>query len=500
MPNQVPVAIAEHGGRSRLHRLLMGPLSVLVVVGLIVAACGGPSGSPGAGTPAGPGATPAGSAPTPAPTDPPIPSAAPLTTGGPEIATTIQPPATGGPIEIWTHFTGPDGAYFSALVDKFNTETPQCPASHRVKLSSQFTVNLTAAKLGNRLPQVLAAGFDELPILAEEEIISPIDDLATQAGFDAQDFPEAIWNSSIWKDARYGIPLDTHPMVFFYNKALFTEAGLDPANPPTDRESFEAAIAAINDKTEATGFQVVNTGPGANFLLGLAWSTLFYQAGGEWTNADLSAATFNSEAGVQAADYLAHLVNDVGAPKASSDQEIIAFANAQNAMVWSGPWESSRYLGSAALANGADVGFAPVPQIFDNPGVWGGSHQMAVTTTAQGEVRACAYYFIDWLSANSYNWAEGGQIPARNEVREAVANSGATEGTLAFIAAIAPMAEAVRFVRTIPGGGAMLFDPQGAGEAATLVVNGTRPAQEALDAAVEFNTGKLLENKDRYGF
>ena len=181
---------------------------------LVFAACGGPSaGSPGGG-PGGTGAAPGASVATPPPTDPPVPTAAPLTGEGPDIPLTLQPPATGGPLEVWTHFTGPDGAYFTALVDKYTSETPQCPASHRVKLGAQFTVNLTAAKLGNRLPQVIVGGFDELPILAEEQIISPIDDLATQAGLDAQDFPEAIWNASIWKDARYGIPLDTHPLVF----------------------------------------------------------------------------------------------------------------------------------------------------------------------------------------------------------------------------------------------------------------------------------------------
>ena len=71
-------------------------------------------------------------------------------------------------------------------------------------------------------------GYDALPLLTENGIVTPIDDLATQAGLDAADFPEAIWNAGQWKDQRVGIPIDTHTMNFYYNKKLFTDAGLDP--------------------------------------------------------------------------------------------------------------------------------------------------------------------------------------------------------------------------------------------------------------------------------
>ncbi len=91
------------------------------------------------------------------------------------------------------------------------------------------------------------------------------------------------------------------PDVFFYNKALFEEAGLDPESPPTDQESFEAAITAISEQTDADGYQMVASGDGANFPVGIQFATLFYQGGGEWTNGDFTEATFNSDAGVQAA-------------------------------------------------------------------------------------------------------------------------------------------------------------------------------------------------------
>jgi multiple sugar transport system substrate-binding protein len=409
--------------------------------------------------------------------------------------TGLQPPATAVEIVVWNPFTGPDGGFFTQIVDQFNSETPNVQVTVETQPGAEYIQRLEAAAAANQLPNVIAAGYDALPLLTENGIVTPIDDLATQAGLDASDFPEAIWNAGQWKDQRVGVPIDTHTMNFYYNKKLFTDAGLDPESPPATMEEFEAAIKAIQDNTDADGYQMVASGPGANFLVGIQFAALFYQGGGEWTNADYSEATFNSEAGVQAATYLAHLVNDLGVPKVESDAEINAFQQGRNGMVFSGIWETTRYKD----ALGDDLGVAPIPAIFGD-GTWGGSHNLAVTAASEGDVRQGAYYFIDWFSRHSLDWGAAGQIPARNEVRDSDEFQNATgDGLLPLIAQVAPLAESVKFLPTIPGGGDLLFVANGAGEAATFAVNGTDPKQ-ALDAAATFNTQVLAENKTKYGY
>jgi multiple sugar transport system substrate-binding protein len=291
-----------------------------------------------------------------------------------------------------------------------------------------------------------------------------------------------------------GIPIDTHPMLMFYNKKLFTDAGLDAETPPATREDFEATITAIQEQTEADGYQMVSTGAPANFLVGLQWAGLFYQGGGEWTNGDFSQVTFNSEPGVQASTYLAHLVNDIGVKKVDSDAEVNAFQQGTNAMMWNGIWQMSR----AQEALGDDLGIAPIPEIF-GPGTWGGSHNLALTTAAANDpnLKQAAYYFMDWFSQNSLNWGAAGQIPARNEVREAV--SSATEGLLPLIAQVVPVAENVKFLPSIPGAASLFDQANSAGEAAVLAVNGEDP-KAVLDRNAQAQTEILLQNKERYGF
>jgi multiple sugar transport system substrate-binding protein len=478
------IEIEEIRGSSRRPRVarLRGLAVVATALTIIAAACSsGATTSPSADTSAPPAASAAAS------------PAASADASAP--AEGLQPPATKVDLVVWNPFTGPDGAFFSQIVDNFNAETPNVQVTVETQVGAEYIAKLEAAASANQLPHVIAAGYDALPLLVENGIVTPIDDLATQAGLDATDFPEAIWNAGQWKGQRVGVPIDTHTMNFYYNKKLFADAGLDPEKAPATREEFEAAIKAVQDNTDADGYQMVASGPGANFLVGIQFAALFYQGGGEWTNGDFTEATFNSQAGVDAAAYLKHLVDDLGVPKVESDAEINAFQQGKNAMVMSGIWETTRY--NDAL--GADLGVAPIPSIFGD-GTWGGSHNLAVTSAAEGDLRQGAYYFIDWFSRHSLDWGAAGQIPARNEVRESPEFQDASgEGLLPLIAQVAPLAESVKFLPTIPGGGDLLFVANGAGEAATFAINGTDPKQ-ALDAAATFNSQILKENKAKYGF
>jgi multiple sugar transport system substrate-binding protein len=468
-------------------------LATSAILALVAGACGGDNTGGGA-TAAPPAGESPGAVDSPPAGESPAGGESPAASGG-EGA--FQPPANNVELVVWNPFTGPDGNFFTQIVDDFTAETPTVSVRVETQPGAEYVQRLEAARDAQQLPHVIAAGYDALPGLVENGILVPIDDFAQQGGYGPDMFPEAIWNAGQWKDQRVGIPIDTHTMNFYYNKAIFEEAGLDPEAPPTNQEEFEAAITAVNEQTDKDGYQMVASGPGANFLVGIQFAALFYQGGGEWTTPDYAEATFNSEAGVQAATYLQHLVNDLGVPKVESDAEINAFQQGNNAMVWSGIWETTRY----QEALGEDLGIAPIPSIFGD-GTWGGSHNLAVTTAAMDnpDLQQAAYYFIDWFSRNSLDWGAAGQIPARNEVRESPEFQNASgEGLLPLIAQVAPLADSVRFLPTIPGGGDLLFVANGAGEAATFAVNGQDP-KTVLDAAANFNTQALQQAKERYGF
>jgi len=401
----------------------------------------------------------------------------------------LAPPTEAVALEFWNPFTGPDGAFMQTLVDQFNEETETVKVT--VTTQPEYYTKVRAAAQSDTLPQVMIMHVDQIPLQAEDGIISPINDLVELQGLEASDFTEAIWTSSEWKGDRYGIPLDIHTMTMYWNKDLFEEAGLDPESPPTDEESFLEATRAITESTDAPGYMVVTSGPGAGFLTGISWATLFYQGGGEWTNEDFSEATYNSEAGVQAAEFLKSLIDEGISPASTeSDAEIAAFKQGQNGIVFSGIWETTGY----ADALGDSLGAGPVPQIFGD-GVWAGSHTLAVADGLEGAERQAAYYFIDWISQHSVEWAKAGQLPARASVREEPEFQ-----EIPYISEIAGQIESASFFPPVPAAPDMLFAAGGAGEAVLAVLSGEKEAQAALDESAQRSTQILQENKEKYGY
>lgn len=70
----------------------------------------------------------------------------------------------------------------------------------------------------------------------------------------------------------YGLPFGLQPMVMFYNKDLFEQAGLDPETPPSSRAEFEAAASSL----KAAGITPFVSG---NKDGGLEWWTSFLWTG-----------------------------------------------------------------------------------------------------------------------------------------------------------------------------------------------------------------------------
>ena len=62
--------------------------------------------------------------------------------------------------------------------------------------------------------------------------------------------PQTFWDlTSIGSDEIYYVPSNVDAFVLYYNKDLFTKAGLDPNNPPKNWDELLAACKAIGEKT-----------------------------------------------------------------------------------------------------------------------------------------------------------------------------------------------------------------------------------------------------------
>lgn len=100
----------------------------------------------------------------------------------------------------------------------------------------------------------MLVGIEYLHQYEENGLIEDISDFWDTMGIDKSNFYENVLAKSYIDDALYGVPMQYNVQYLYYNKDLFTEAGLDPENPPTTLDELrEAAIACTDPSNNQYG-------------------------------------------------------------------------------------------------------------------------------------------------------------------------------------------------------------------------------------------------------
>src|SRR3954468_7784657 len=158
-------------------------------------------------------------------------------------------------LNLWNGFTGGDGDIFKKLVDQFNSEHNNIAVSVATYQWEDYYAKLPGAVSSGNGPDIAVMHMDMLATFAARKVIQPLDDVASALGLSENDFAPTVWKGGIYNGKRYGIPLDTHPLGFYYNKAVMQKAGLDPNKPPQTKDDYTAALTELT-KAGVQGFWV----------------------------------------------------------------------------------------------------------------------------------------------------------------------------------------------------------------------------------------------------
>jgi len=401
--------------------------------------------------------------------------------------TTCSEEAQGAQISYWNNFTGPDGQFMANLVDRFNAEN-QSGIQVTMTVQPDYYQTVNAAAASRTLPDMLQIHGLEIPTSAIRRVIRPLpEDVLATMNIDSSDFPESVWAASEYNGERYSIPLDIHGLVMWYNRAQWEAAGIeDPAGKVLSREEYEAALSALKENNDGTMAWAVTNGFPSNWM----FESLLLQFGGSWFNEDATEATWNSEAGVQALQYLKDQQAAYSQPNLEVDAGITAFKQGTNSTEWNGTWHVSNLAGEG-FENGSG---APLPQIGNQYGVRGNSHTLALGANGEDPAKtAAAACVISFISENSLEWVQGaGHIPARNSVRESEEFQ-ATQPQASY----AVMADNAVFPPAVPGLGDALAQLDQA--VFSVLAEANPDIQAALDEAASRANQVLEQNRQRYG-
>ncbi len=152
---------------------------------------------------------------------------------------------------------------------------------------------------------------------------------------------------------QWGIPTAFSTKALYWNKDLFTKAGLDPNKPPTTWDELYADAKAIKDKTGVAGF-----GLPAKTMDNTMHTFLHfvYTNNGTVSDADGN-ITLDSPQNLQALEFVKKLVgvSEEGPTAYEMNDMIQLFSDAKVAMIEQGPW------GRNQISKDVNWGVAPLP-------------------------------------------------------------------------------------------------------------------------------------------
>ena len=227
----------------------------------------------------------------------------------PQASTGGAPSSTASEsVELTYYFpvqtSGPLASAMEQIVTNFNS-------SHSgITVNPVFTGNysatlektMTAVTAGNPPHVVLSGGTDVTTYTAVDALYNIKDFLDAEGPEFKSDFIDAFWGTFEIDGGVYGLPYQHSTPIAYYNKDLFSAAGLDPENPPL---TWEDTLTAAK-KLQAANGDVIPLELSADpwILEALAMSN----GGGIVENR--STLTFDSSPSVEALSFLKTMMLD----------------------------------------------------------------------------------------------------------------------------------------------------------------------------------------------
>jgi multiple sugar transport system substrate-binding protein len=218
------------------------------------------------------------------------------------------------------------------------------------------------------------------------------------------------------------VPLDTHPIVLYYNKDLLEAAGLlDENGLPKgmdSREGFTATLQALKDN--GVKFPLGSVTADGNFMFRTVYSLVGQQGGELLTDGEFLAGD-NGEKLANALGVLAEWTS-AGLQSTYTDYPatVALFTSGEAAMMINGVWEVPTMTDLNAQGKLFNWGAVELPVIFDQPSTYADSHSFALPMNQGKEMtaekRAAVLTAISWIEKNSLLWATAGHIPAYGPV------------------------------------------------------------------------------------
>ncbi|MFB9834824.1 ABC transporter substrate-binding protein [Actinoallomurus acaciae] len=299
-------------------------------------------------------------------------------------------------LSFWNGFTGGDRPGVEHLVDEFNRSHPKTHVNMQIMPWDVFYQKLLPAYGAGKGPDVTAMSANQVAQYAAKRVFQPLDD-AFSAGLDKSKIVPGALQAGQYAGKQYGLPANFTPLLLYYNKKLFKQAGI--SGPPADWDEW------ITDLKKLTK----GKGPGGKpAQYGITMGThetvegipiLLAGQGGGVIADDGRTVTLDGPQSIQAMTTWTNLVRTnhvmpVGTSGADADK---LMQSGTAAMEINGPW-----LTSSLDQSKIDYGLAMVPAGPAAQTTLSDSVQFSLGSRATGaKKKAAEEFFAYWNSRES---------------------------------------------------------------------------------------------------
>ncbi|WOF22540.1 ABC transporter substrate-binding protein [Microbacterium betulae] len=319
--------------------------------------------------------------------------------------------------------------------------------------------------------------------------IMPLDDVLDAIDADAADFQQSLYSDYEFDDRHWAVPYARSTPLFYYNKDLWSAAGLPDRGPETwqELEEWNADLAAVLPEDGSTLGLSVGPSWGAWWFENMIWGH-----GGAYS--DGFTPTLDTPEAIEAGDWLGGIFAEDGMATVSQDSQ----ADFSAGIVASTIGSTGSLTGTLDAA-AFEVGTAFLPDGEVEAGTPTGGTGLAIPSSRSPEQQLAAAMFLEFLT-NTDNTAyfsqNTGYMPVRTSAVESDTMKQVYDEVPQMRTAVDQLAERARVqddVRVfVPGADAIL-----SGAIEEIVLSGT-DAQTAFEKITPQLETAYAENVEPY--
>lgn len=306
---------------------------------------------------------------------------------------------SGGVINLsfWNGLTGPDKPAVDHLISQFN-------ATHKTihVTSDPIPWDVLYAKLlpafgAGKGPDLVGISSDNLPEYASKHVVQPLGSFFSN-GVDKSSIVASALNAGEYQGQVYGVPIESTPVMLYYNKKMFQAAGI--SSPPANWTEWAADAkkltlpGGIDGNPKQYGLAL-----GTNNTIEVM-PILMWMAGGGILSPDGKQVLLGSAGSDRAVQYWATLIHNdhISPPSLSGADADKLIQSAKAAMEVNGPWATTGYKQA-----GIDYGLAPVPTGPNGQHISVGSTTVLAVSSAENAARmkAAATFYAYWTQKDN---------------------------------------------------------------------------------------------------